>query len=120
MIVPCSMNSRMIAPREAPIETRIAMSLCFSMTIRTSVATMLSAATATIRPIVIPIATFSIHRAEKRLPFISTQSVVTKPSPRADTIAFAMGRTANMSSRRTSTRVEASSPKSRCADARGR
>ena len=81
MIVPCSMKSRMIAPREAPIETRIAMSLCFSMTIRTSVATMLSAATATIRPIVIPIATFSIHRAEKRLLFISTQSVVTKPSP---------------------------------------
>ena len=85
MIVPCSMKSRMIAPREAPIETRIAMSLCFSMTIRTRVATMLSAATATISPIVIPIATFSIHSAEKRLPFISTQSVVTYPPRRGPT-----------------------------------
>ena len=77
MIVPCSMKMRMMAAREAPIETRIAMSLCFSITISTSVATMLSAATATIRPMVMPIATFSIHSAENRLWFISTQSVLT-------------------------------------------
>jgi len=46
------------------METRIAMSLCFSITMRTRVATMFRAATATIKPIAIPIATFSIHRAE--------------------------------------------------------
>ena len=77
MIVPCSMKRRVIEAREAPIETRMAMSLCFSITMSTSVATMLSAATATIRPIVMPIAIFSIQSAEKRLRFISTQSVVT-------------------------------------------
>ena len=50
------------------------MSLCFSITISTSVATMLSAATATISPIAIPTATFSIQSAEYSAWFISTQS----------------------------------------------
>ena len=58
------------------MDTRMAMSLCFSITIRTRVATMLSAATTTIRPMVMPMAIFSIQRAEKRLWFIWTQSVV--------------------------------------------
>ena len=53
------------------------MSLCFSITIRISVATMLSAATITIRPMVMPIATFSSHSAENRLSFVSIQSVIT-------------------------------------------
>ena len=75
--VPCSMKIRMIAPREAPMETRIAMSLCFSITIRMSVATMLRAATITMRPMVMPIAVFSSQRAEKRLWFIWIQSVET-------------------------------------------
>ena len=74
--VPCSMKMRVIAPREAPIETRIAMSLCFSMTSRIRVATMLSAATITMRPMVMPMAIFSSQSAEKRLWFIMIQSVV--------------------------------------------
>ena len=51
------------------------MSLCFSITIRIRVATMLRAATITMRPIVIAMAVFSSQRAEKRLWFISIQSV---------------------------------------------
>ena len=121
MIVPCSMKMRMIAPREAPIDTRIAMSLCFSITISTSVATMFSAATATIRPIVIPIAIFSIHSAENRLWFIWTQSVVMYPSPSWSRMALATRLTANMSSSRTSTSVvRSASSNSRCASASGR
>ena len=59
------------------METRIAMSLCFSITIRIRVATMLRAATITMRPMVMAIAVFSSQSAEKRLWFISIQSVVT-------------------------------------------
>ena len=58
------------------METRIAMSLCFSITIRIRVATMLRAATMTISPMVMPMAVFSSQRAEKRLWFIWIQSVV--------------------------------------------
>ena len=71
------MKMRMMAPRDAPMETRIAMSWCFSITMRMRVATMLRAATITMRPMVMPMAVFSSHRAEKRLWFICTQSFVT-------------------------------------------
>ncbi len=57
------------------METRIAMSLCFSITMRISVATMLSAATMTMSPMVRAIAVFSSQSAEKRLWFIWIQSV---------------------------------------------
>ena len=103
------MKMRAIAPREAPIDTRIAMSLCFSITIRISVATMLRAATITMRPMVIAIAVFSSHRAENRLWFMSIQSWVMKPSPRAWRIDRSTSLTAYMSSTRTSTRDARSS-----------
>ena len=52
------------------------MSRLFSMTSRTSDATMFSAATITMRPIVIEIAIFSSHSAEKSDWFMSAQSWV--------------------------------------------
>ena len=60
--------------RVAPIVFRMAMSRLFSMTSSTSDATMLSAATMTMRPMVIEIAIFSSHSAEKSELFISDQS----------------------------------------------
>ncbi len=52
------------------------MSRCFSITSRISDATMFSAATITIRPIVIEMAIFSSHSAEKSDRFICAQSCV--------------------------------------------
>ena len=57
-----------------PIVFRMAMSRLFSMTSRISEATMFSAATITISPMVIEIAIFSSHSAENRLLFMSLQS----------------------------------------------
>ena len=94
MIVPWSMKIRVTAPRDAPIETRIAMSLCFSITMRMRVATMLRAATITMRPIVMPIAIFSSHRAEKRLWLRSIQLLGMYSSPRATRISLEILRTA--------------------------
>ena len=52
----------------APIVFRMAMSRCFSITSRISDATMFSAATMTMRPIVSEMAIFSSHeRREERL-----------------------------------------------------
>ena len=114
--VPCSTKTRMTAARDAPMDTRIAMSLCFSITIRISVATMLSAATMTMRPMVMPIATFSSHSAENRLSLVSIQSVITYPSPSASWILGSMSRTRYRSSTLTSTSVTwPASPKSRWA-----
>ena len=64
------------APADAPIVRRMAMSRLFSMTSSTSEATMLSAATITIRPMVIEIAIFSSQSAEKSGSFRSAQSCV--------------------------------------------
>ena len=58
----------------APIVFRMAMSRLFSITISTSEATMFSAATMTIRPMVIDIAIFSSHSAENSDWFICAQS----------------------------------------------
>ncbi len=60
----------------APIVFRIAMSRFFSITSRISEATMFSAATMTMRPIVSEIAIFSSDSAENSVPFISAQSRV--------------------------------------------
>ena len=52
------------------------MSRLFSITSRTSDATMFSAATITMRPMVIEMAIFSSHSAEKSDRFMSDQSCV--------------------------------------------
>ena len=49
---------------EAPMVLRMAMSRVFSITSSTSEATMLRAATITMRPMPMPMAIFSSHRAE--------------------------------------------------------
>ncbi len=61
---------------EAPMVLRMAMSRLFSITSSTSEAMMLSAATITMRPMVMEIATFSSHSAEKSDRFICAQSCV--------------------------------------------
>ena len=68
------MKIRITTPEDVPIVFRIAMSRLFSITRSTSDATILSAATITIRPIVIEIASFSRPSAEKSDRFISVQS----------------------------------------------
>ena len=60
----------------APIVFRMAMSRCFSITSRMSDATMLSAATMTMRPMVSEMAIFSSQSAEKSDWFMSAQSCV--------------------------------------------
>ena len=55
---------------------------------------MLSAATMTIRPMVMPIATFSSQRAENRLWFMTIQLVVRYPSPSRASTEAATSRTA--------------------------
>ena len=65
MISPCSMKILITRCDDVPIVFRMAMSRLFSMTSRISDATMLSAATITMRPIVMEIAIFSSHSAEK-------------------------------------------------------
>ncbi len=77
MISPWSMKTAVMLAPAAPIVLRMAMSRLFSITSSTSDATMLSAATITIRPIVIEIAIFSSQSAEKSDWFISAQSCVT-------------------------------------------
>ena len=77
MINPCSMKMAVMLPAAAPIVLRMAMSRLFSITSSTSDATMLSAATMTIRPMVIEMATFSSQRAENSDWFICAQSWVT-------------------------------------------
>ena len=74
MISPCSMKMRLMLLAGLPIVFRMAMSRLFSITSRISDATMLSAATMTIRPMVMEIAIFSSHSAEKRLLFMSLHS----------------------------------------------
>ena len=74
MISPCSMKIRRMLAAELPIVFRMAMSRLFSITSRISDAMMLSAATITIRPMVIEIAIFSSHSAENSDLFISAQS----------------------------------------------
>ena len=64
MVSPCSMKILRITRAGAPIVRRMAMSRLFSMTSNTSDATMLSAATMTISPIVSEIAIFSSQSAE--------------------------------------------------------
>ena len=71
------MKMRRMLAAELPMVFRIAMSRLFSMTSSTSEATMLSAATITMRPIVIEIAIFSSHSAENSAPFKSAQSCAT-------------------------------------------
>ena len=66
------------------------MSRLFSITSSTSDAMMFSAATATIRPIVIEIAIFSSHNAENNDRFMSDQSSVMYCRPSCSGIWFAM------------------------------
>ena len=63
----------MMLRADAPIVFRIAMSRLFSITSRISEATMFSAATITMRPMVIEIAIFSSQSAEKSARFSSAQ-----------------------------------------------
>ena len=77
MISPCSMKMYMTLRDVAPIVLRIAMSAVFSITSSTSDATMLSAATMTMRPMVIDTAIFSSHSASNSVRFIVVQSCVT-------------------------------------------
>ncbi len=74
MTSPCSMKIRRMLAAELPIVLRIAMSRVFSITSSTSDAMMLSAATITIRPIVIDMAIFSSQSAENSDLFMSAQS----------------------------------------------
>ena len=76
MISPCIMKIAVTLLALAPIVFRMAMSRCFSITSRISDATMFSAATMTIRPMVIEIAIFSSQSAEKSDLFICAQSWV--------------------------------------------
>ena len=68
------MKIRRMLAAELPMVFRIAMSRVFSITSRISEAMMLSAATITMRPIVIDIAIFSSQSAEKSDLFMSAQS----------------------------------------------
>ena len=68
MISPCSMKMYITLRDEAPIVFRMAMSAVFSITSSTSDATMLSAATMTMRPMVIETAIFSSHSASNSVP----------------------------------------------------
>ena len=68
------MKIRRMLAAELPIVLRIAMSRLFSMTSSTSDAMMLSAATMTIRPMVIEMASFSSDSAENSDWFMSAQS----------------------------------------------
>ncbi len=77
MMSPCRTKIRRILADELPIVFSIAISRLFSMTSRISDAMMLSAATITMRPIVIEIAIFSSHSAEKSDLFMSAQSCPT-------------------------------------------
>ncbi len=74
MTSPWNMKIRRMLAAELPIVFRIAMSRLFSITSSTSEATMLSAATMTMRPIVIEMAIFSSQSAEKSDPLMSAQS----------------------------------------------
>ena len=71
------MNTAVTLRAPAPMVFRMPMSRCFSMTSRMSDATMFSAATMTMRPIVSEMAIFSRPSAEKSDLFISAQSCVT-------------------------------------------
>ena len=64
IVAPCSTKMRRITRAGVPIVRRIAMSRLFSITRSTSDATMLSAATMTMRPMAREMATFSSHSAE--------------------------------------------------------
>ena len=74
---PCSMKMYMTLRDVAPIVLRMAMSAVFSITSSTSDATMLSAATMTMRPMVIDTAIFSRNSASNSVRFIVVQSCVT-------------------------------------------
>ena len=68
MISPCIMKIVVTLLALAPIVFRIAMSRCFSITSRTSDATMLSAATMTMRPMVSETAIFSSDKRREERP----------------------------------------------------
>ena len=87
---PCSMKMRRICWRRAPMETRTAMSLVFSMTIMINEIKMLSAATKTMRPMVIKVTTFSRRRARKSAWFCSIQFLEPKPCPATFSSSWAM------------------------------
>ena len=67
IISPCRMKIVRIRLGAVPIVLRMAMSRLFSITSRMSEATMLSAATMTMRPMVMEMAIFSMPSAENRL-----------------------------------------------------
>ena len=74
MISPCIMKIVVTLFALAPIVFRMAMSRCFSITSSTSDATMLSAATMTMRPMVSEIAIFSNDSALNSARFMTDQS----------------------------------------------
>ncbi len=84
----------------APMVFRMAMSRCFSITSRISDATMFSAATMTMSPIVSEMATFSSQSAEKSDWFMSAQSCAIQPVPSLSLMASAVSGARNTSSRR--------------------
>ena len=92
MISPCIMKIAVTLLALAPIVFRMPMSRCFSITSRISDATMLSAATMTIRPMVSEIAIFSRPSAENSDLFMSAQSWVTYCAPSRSGIDCAIAR----------------------------
>ena len=78
---PCIMKIAITRTMDVPIVLRIAMSRLFCLTRRMSDEMMLSAPTITIRPMVIEIAIFSSHSAEKSDRLSSDQSSLTYSGP---------------------------------------
>ena len=112
------MKIRRMLAVDVPIVFRIAMSLLFSMTRRTSEATMFTAATVMISPMVIEIAIFSSQSAEKSDLFICAQSCVAYSSPSRFGTSSATSFDANMSSSRSCRNCGGSIPRTRCATGR--
>ena len=89
---PCATNKRRTCDFRVPIESSTAMSLVFSITIMVSEIRMLSAATKTIRPMVMKVTRRSSRNARNRARFCSIQLVAMKPVPAACSSSLAMRR----------------------------
>ena len=117
---PCAMKSAMMLRRVAPMDRRMAMSRVFSVTVTIWPATMLSAATPTMKLTKSAVASFSSQKAEKSVVFRSIQLSVENPGPSVPRMPVSSSRTANMSVALASTWLASSArPVSRCASASG-
>ena len=104
----------------APIERRMAMSRVFSVTVTICPATMLSAATPTMKLTKSAAASFSSQKAEKSVVFISIQLSAEYPGPSVRRASASSSRTPNMSSTRASTWLASPRrPTSLCASVSG-